>query len=73
MIEQVSAHDQDLHTEEYYMGIRFDFSTEMKLHFLATATMICLEKLDCAALERNGIPVYQNVKVSLFLRAHCLP
>lgn len=33
--------------------------------------MICLEKQDYAALEKIGIPVYQNVKVSLFLRAHC--
>lgn len=49
------------------MEIRFHFSTEMKLHFPATATMICLEKQDCAALERNGIPMYQNVKVNFSL------
>lgn len=72
-IEQVFAHDQELHTEEDCMGIKFDFSTEMKLNFPATATMICLEKPDCAALEKSGIPVYQNVKVCLFFRVHCLP
>ena len=73
MIGQVFAHDWELHIEEDCLEIKFYFSTEMRLHFPATTTMICLEKLDCAALERNGISVYQNVKVSYFLRVHCLP
>ena len=48
------------------MEISFYFLTEMKFNFPATTSMICLEKQDCVALARNGIPVYQNVKVSVF-------
>ena len=40
----------------------------MKLHTPATATMTYLETEECAALGRIGIPVYQFVKVNLFLR-----
>lgn len=69
--KKVFAHNWDLHTKEDCMRIRSDFSTVKRLHFLVRTTMICLEKQDYAALEKNGIPVYQNVKVSLFLRAHC--
>ena len=73
-VEQVFAYNQELRTKEYCMGTRIDFSTEMKLHFLASATMTCLERTDYAALERSGITAYQiqNVKVSLFLRVYCL-
>jgi len=60
---KVFAHDREPQTEEDCMGIRFDLSTEMKLHIPATATMTCLETTEYAALERIGIPVYQFVKL----------
>jgi len=67
-VQQVFAHDREPQTEEYCFGIRLDLSTEMKSHIPATATMTCLETEECAALARIGIPVYQIVKVNLFLR-----
>jgi len=45
------------------MEVNFHFLTETKLNFRAITSMICLEKQDCAALVRRGIPLYQNVKV----------
>ena len=50
------------------MEARVDISTEISLHFTATAAMTCLETTEYAALERIGIPVYRFVKVGLLSR-----
>ena len=46
------------------MNLNF-LSTEMKLNFLTTATMACLEATDCATLKISGILEYQIVTASL--------
>jgi len=72
-VDQVISQGPELHTEEDCTGISIDLSTDMKLTFLETATMTCLEARDCVAVKIIRILVYEIVKATLQLNLNYFP